>query len=61
MEVRSMKRKIKVKDFNGKVTENEVEVPNKFHFEVQRNTRMNIFRDKTKYTRKQKHKKKFEE
>lgn len=56
-----MKRKIKVKDFNGKVTENEVEVPNKFHFEVQRNTRMNIFRDKTKYTRKQKHKKKFEE
>lgn len=54
----SMKTKVKLKDFDGKVIEGEVNVPNKFHFEVQKNTRMNIFRDKTKYTRKQKHKKK---
>ena len=56
-----MKQKIKITDFNGKVIEKEVEKPNKYHCEVQRNTRMNIFRDKTKYTRKQKHKKKFDE
>ena len=56
-----MKQKIKITDFDGKVIEKDVERPNKFHFEVQRNTRMNIFRDKTKYTRKQKHKKKFDE
>lgn len=29
---------------------------NEMHFEVQRKTRANIFRDKTKYTRKVKHK-----
>ena len=29
---------------------------NEMHFDVQRRTRMNIFRDKTKYTRKIKHK-----
>ena len=31
-------------------------VPNKFHLEVQRKYRMNIFRDRTKYSRKRKHK-----
>ena len=30
---------------------------NTLHFEVQRNTRANVFRDRTKYTRKKKHKK----
>jgi len=39
-----------------KIKVKQTEVPNKFHFDVQRNTRMNIFRDKTKYTRKRKHK-----
>lgn len=29
---------------------------NEMHFEVQRTTRMNIFRDRTKYNRKLKHK-----
>lgn len=29
---------------------------NEMHFDVQRSTRMNVFRDRTKYTRKQKHK-----
>lgn len=33
---------------------------NEMHFEVQRNTRANTFRDKTKYTRKEKHKNVFE-
>ena len=31
-------------------------IPNDMHFEVQRKTRMNIFRDRTKYSRKRKHK-----
>ena len=31
-------------------------VRNELHFDVQRNTRANIFRDRTKYTRKEKHK-----
>ena len=34
---------------------------NELHFEVQKNTRANVFRDRTKYTRKKKHKKKFDE
>lgn len=29
---------------------------NELHFQVQRTTRMNVFRDRTKYCRKQKHK-----
>ena len=29
---------------------------NELHFNVQKTTRMNIFKDKTKYTRKKKHK-----
>lgn len=31
-------------------------IPNKMHLEIQKNNRMNIFRDRTKYTRKVKHK-----
>ena len=31
-------------------------VRNELHFEVQKKTRMNIFRDRTKYSRKRKHK-----
>lgn len=31
-------------------------VRNELHFEVQKRTRMNIFRDRTKYSRKRKHK-----
>lgn len=38
-----------------KVKINQTELPNKFHFEVQKNTRMNIFRDRKKYRRKIKH------
>lgn len=39
----------------------QTKIPNKLHLEVQKNTRMNIFRDRTKYTRKRKHKGKEEE
>ena len=35
---------------------NQTKIPNEMHFEVQKKTRMNIFRDRTKYTRKRKHK-----
>lgn len=49
-----MKKKIRIKV-------DPTKVPNKFHFEVQKSTRMNIFKDKTKYTRKRKHAGKEEE
>lgn len=35
---------------------NQTELPNKIHFEIQKNNPMRIFRDRTKYTRKMKHK-----
>ena len=35
---------------------NQTKLPNKMHLEVQKNTRANVFRDRTKYTRKRKHK-----
>lgn len=34
---------------------------NLFHFDVQRSIKCNVFRDRTKYTRKKKHKNKDEE
>lgn len=34
----------------------DIKVRNELHFNVQKTTRANIFRDKTKYTRKRKHK-----
>lgn len=53
-----MKRKIKVVDnITGKTTEGEVEIRNLDHFNVQLNTKAVVYKDKTKYTRKQKHKK----
>lgn len=51
-----MKRKIKfVDDVNKKVVEKEVNVPNKMHLDAQIRYRANIHKDKTKYTRKIKH------
>lgn len=44
-----------------KVKAKQVNAPNKFHLEVQKTIRMNIFRDRKKYTRKRKHKNKEEE
>ena len=52
-----MKRKIKV-TLNGKTTQGEVEIRNLDNFKVQLNTKAGVFKDKTKYTRKVKHKKK---
>ena len=34
----------------------QTKLRNEMHFDVQRNTRANVFRDRTKYTRKRKHK-----
>lgn len=39
-----------------KIKVDQTELRNELHFAVQRNTRMNIFRDRTKYRRKVKHK-----
>ena len=39
----------------------QTKLRNEMHFDVQRNTRANVFRDRTKYTRKRKHKGKEEE
>ena len=53
-----MKQKIRIHDnIHGKVVEKEVVMRNTDHFAVQLKNRANIFKDKTKYTRKIKHKK----
>lgn len=51
-----MKQKIKIVDnISKKVVEKEVNIPNKMHLDVQIRYKANVHRDKTKYTRKQKH------
>lgn len=56
-----MKQKIRIVDkIHGKVTEREFEVPNKAHLEAQIKFKSSVFRDRTKYTRKVKHKNKEE-
>ena len=52
-----MKRKIKVKQLDGKEKILEVVERAEDHFDAQRKFRKIVFRDKTKYTRKKKHKK----
>jgi len=44
-----------------KIKVDQSKLRNEMHFDVQKNTRMHIFRDRTKYTRKKKHKNKIEE
>ena len=52
-----MKRKIRITDnISGKVIEREVTVRNYDHLLAQINNRHKVFKDKTKYTRKVKHK-----
>ena len=41
-----MKKKIRVKNFNDKVDEIEINVPNKLHLEIQKNNRVNVFKAK---------------
>ena len=51
-----MKQKIRITDnIHNKVVEKEVEIPNKAHLETQIKYPARVHRDKTKYTRKQKH------
>ena len=51
-----MKQKIKIIDnISNKVVEKEVVIPNKDHLEAQIKYPARVHRDKTKYTRKQKH------
>ena len=38
------------------IDQKDINVRNEMHFDVQRRTRANVFRDRTKYTRKKKHK-----
>ena len=45
-----------MKKIRIKVKVNQTELPNKMHFEVQKNTRAVVFRDRTKYCRRRKHK-----
>ena len=39
---------------------NDLTIRNEMHFNVQKNTKAQVFKDKTKYTRKRKHKNKEE-
>lgn len=51
-----MKRKVKMVDnVNNTIIQKEVEMPNKEHLEMQIKYPARVHRDKTKYTRKQKH------
>lgn len=50
--------KLKIKNFEGKLVQKEKEIPAKDHLEAQIKYKHKIFRDKTKYTRKSKHKNK---
>lgn len=52
-----MKKKITIIDnINNKVTSNEVNIPNKMHLDAQIRFPHRVQRDRTKYTRKVKHK-----
>lgn len=44
-----------------KITIKPTDTRNEMHFEVQKSTRANVFRNKKKYTRKSKHKNKFDQ
>ena len=51
-----MNRRIKVRDFEGKVTVLEKSESATDHLKSQQTYKHQVFRDKTKYSRKQKHK-----
>ena len=46
-----MKKEIRIN-----IKPEDIKVRNELHFNVQKSTRANVFKDKTKYTRKKKHK-----
>jgi hypothetical protein len=51
-----MRLKIKIKNFEGDLVQKEKEISSKDHLEAQIKYKHMVFRDKTKYTRKKKHK-----
>jgi hypothetical protein len=53
-----MSKKKKIKPIKVKL--DVTKLRNELHFEVQKSTRANVFRDRTKYCRKKKHKNKDE-
>lgn len=55
-----MKQKIRVLDYTtGKTTELEVSLRDYDHFLAQKRYKSAVFRDRTKYSRKEKHKQKY--
>jgi hypothetical protein len=56
-----MKIKIRFKDPDGKETVIEKKTRNPQHLWAQQNLKHNVFRDRTKYNRKKKHKKNYED
>ena len=56
-----MRVKLQIKNIKGKKVEVEKEIPAKDHLEAQIKYKHTVFRDKTKYTRKKKHKNKTDE
>lgn len=56
-----MRVKLKIKNFEGKKAEIEKEIPSKDHLQAQIKYKHIVFHDKTKYTRKKKHKNKTDE
>ena len=51
-----MRVKLNIKGFDGKKVKIEKEIPAKDHLEAQIKYKHTVFRDKTKYIRKKKHK-----
>lgn len=49
------------KKFKITIKAEDLKLRNEMHFEVQRRTRANVFRDRKKYTRKRKHQNKLNE
>lgn len=45
-----------MKTLRIKIKPEDIKVRNELHFNVQKSTRANVYKDKTKYTRKKKHK-----
>ena len=57
-EMKILKQKITITDTVGVSKSDVINIPNKMHFETQLKTRMNIFKNKKVYSRKQKYKRK---
>jgi len=51
-----MKQIVRIINFDNKVIEKVVKVRNIDHFQAQLTNKAKVFKDKTKYTRKEKHK-----